>query len=86
MQEQGFPSFALGSWFGFFAPAATPDAIVNKIAADIDQVIKGPAVRAKLLQIGAEPVGGTPREFSNYVKAENKKWSVAIKEMGITLK
>lgn len=86
MQEQGFPGFALGAWFGFFAPAATPDAIVAKIATDIDDVIKQPAVRAKLLQIGAEPVGGTPQEFGDYVKAENKKWSAAIKEMGITLK
>ena len=85
MQEQGFPDFALGSWFGFFAPVGTPDAIVNKVSLDINEVIDNPAVRKKLLQQGAEPDGNTPEQFSAFVKAENKRWSAVVKEMGISL-
>ncbi|GAB2891992.1 tripartite tricarboxylate transporter substrate binding protein [Paralcaligenes sp. KSB-10] len=85
MQEQGFPKFALGSWFGYFAPAATPDSIVKKISLDINSVIKEPTVRKQLLQQGAEPVGGTPEEFGEFVRSENKKWSAVVKEMGISL-
>lgn len=85
MQEQGYPDFNLGSWFGFFAPAGTPEDIINKIGVDINSVIQEPQVRAKLLQVGAEPMGGTPKDFSDFVKSENKKWSAVIKEMGISL-
>src|SRR5690606_7333392 len=57
--ESGLPEFALGSWFGYFAPKGTPDAIVQKINADINKVLQNPNIKQRLTNEGAAPVGGT---------------------------
>lgn len=85
MKESGYPDFALGAWFGFFAPKGTPDAITNKISADIDELIHQPAIKEKLLAEGAEPIGGTPAEFGAFVANESSKWGGLVKELKISL-
>lgn len=85
MKESGYPSFALGSWFGFFAPKGTPEAIVQKISKDIDSLIKEPGVKQKLLAVGADPIGGTPKEFGAFVGEQAAKWGPMVKEMNIVL-
>jgi tripartite-type tricarboxylate transporter receptor subunit TctC len=85
MKEAGYPDFALGAWFGFFAPKDTPVAIVNKVSHDIDSLIHEPGVKAKLLNEGAEPIGGTPAEFKAFVDKETGKWSELVKSMNISL-
>jgi tripartite-type tricarboxylate transporter receptor subunit TctC len=85
MKEAGYPDFALGAWFGFFAPKDTPVDIVNKISRDIDSLIHEPGVKAELLNEGAEPIGGTPAEFKTFVDKETGKWSELVKSMNISL-
>lgn len=85
MKEAGYPDFALGAWFGFFAPKGTPDAIVNKISRDIDSLIHEPGVKAKLMNEGAEPIGGTPAEFKAFTDKETEKWGKLVKSMNISL-
>ncbi len=86
MQEAGYKDFAMGSWFGYFAPAKTPDDIIEKLNKDINTVLQNPTVKAKLSNEGAEPVGGTAEEFTKFVKDENEKWKSFTAEMGISAK
>ncbi|MCC2595576.1 tripartite tricarboxylate transporter substrate binding protein [Pusillimonas sp. MFBS29] len=83
--EAGLPEFALGSWFGYFAPKGTPDHIVQKINADINTVLQDPNIKQRLTNEGAVPVGGTAEEFAAYVASETKKWNAVVTEVGIKL-
>lgn len=77
------PGFDVSSWFALFAPAKTPQAIIDKIQADTKAGLADPALRAKMDQLAAEPVGGTPAELAGFLQAEMKKWGDLIKEIGI---
>jgi tripartite-type tricarboxylate transporter receptor subunit TctC len=75
--------FDLEAWFGVWAPAGTPADILKKLNADIVAVLADPEFRAKLAADGSEVVtGGTPDEFSGYVKSETAKWARVVKESG----
>lgn len=73
------------SWYGVFAPAGTPDAIVQRVSAEINTMLKDEGVRARLKTLGATPVNGTPREFAAYVDSEVKRWGEVIRPMNIIL-
>lgn len=77
------PGFDVSSWFALFAPAKTPQAIIDKIQADTKAGLVDPALRAKMDQLAAEPVGGTPAELAAFLQGEMTKWGGLIKEIGI---
>ena len=81
--EQGYPDLDSNVWFGLFAPARTPRAILTKINRDAVTAMKTPEARATMLALGAEPVPTTPEEFGAYVKSEITKWTKVIKDAGI---
>jgi tripartite-type tricarboxylate transporter receptor subunit TctC len=81
--EQGFPDLDSNVWFGLFAPAKTPRAIITKINRDAVAAMKTPEARATMLALGAEPVPTTPEEFGAYVNSEITKWTKVIKDAGI---
>lgn len=83
--EQGFPGFQATAWYAFFAPAGTPSDIVHRIASDTTKVLQLPDVREKLSALGADPVGGTPEEFAQRLRAENARWGDAIRKSGVKL-
>lgn len=83
--ESGLPEFALGSWFGYFAPKGTPQAIVDKINADINTVLASPSIKQRLTNEGASPVGGSVAKFAEHVAAETKKWNAVVTELNIVL-
>jgi tripartite-type tricarboxylate transporter receptor subunit TctC len=83
--ESGYPNFALGSWFGYFAPKDTPDAIVNKINKDVNTVLNDPDIRTKLSQQGAEPIGGSADSFTKFVHTETIKWKKVVDDLGLSL-
>lgn len=84
--ESGVPGYEAINWFGLLAPAGVDRAIVEKINAEFNRILKLPEVRARLTQVGADPVGGTPDEFARYIRADTAKWTQVMKEAGITLK
>jgi tripartite-type tricarboxylate transporter receptor subunit TctC len=81
--EAGFAGLDASVWFGMFAPAKTPRAIVTKINRDVVAALRLPEAKAMLLAQGAEAVPTTPEEFDAFLKKEIAKWSKVIKEAGI---
>lgn len=78
-----FPGFNVQSIFGVVVPSATPRDIVNKLNAGFLQVLKMPEVRAKLAELGMEPVGNSPEEFDAFIRDEIPKWEKVVKAAGI---
>jgi tripartite-type tricarboxylate transporter receptor subunit TctC len=81
--EAGIPGYVVDSWNGLFAPAGTPPEIVNRISAAVQQGFRDPALRKRMEDIGATPVGGTPEQFRVLVQSETQKWSNFVKSTGI---
>jgi tripartite-type tricarboxylate transporter receptor subunit TctC len=83
--EAGLPGYEALSWFGVLAPAGTPDAIVAKLQEEIAAALADPAMRERLAELGAVPVGDTPAEFADFISAETAKWAKVVQEAGIKL-
>ena len=83
--ESGFPGFEALAWNGLFTPAGTPVALVERINADVNAVLKDPGVREALLKQGLIVGGGTPAEFKAFIESESKRWGAIIKKVGITI-
>ena len=80
---ESLPGYEAVGWFGLLAPAATPRAMVAKISGDVNRALAEPEVRNKLLELGADPAGGTPGEFARFIRADQAKWSQLMREKGI---
>lgn len=80
--EAGYPGFSMSTWYGVWAPAATPAAVVQRISSEIAAIVRLPEVRAQFEKLGAEPVGNTPAEFTAFTKAELVKWAGIVKQSG----
>jgi tripartite-type tricarboxylate transporter receptor subunit TctC len=78
----GFPGFEAGSWFGFFAPKGTPQTVIDQINRAVNEVIKVPTVEQQMIAQGADPVGGTPEQFGQFVQREYEKWKLIVQESG----
>jgi len=79
--EAGVPGFDAVTWFGLFAPQATPPEIVARINADVQRVLADAAFQAKFLAPNFfEPIKGSPKEFADFIKTEQAKWSKVIKD------
>ena len=82
--ERGFPGFEAGSWFGFFAPKGAPPEVVSTLNKAVNEIIAVPAMEAQLIKEGADPVGGTPEQFAQFVQREYEKWKIVVRESGAT--
>jgi tripartite-type tricarboxylate transporter receptor subunit TctC len=81
--EAGLPGYEVTGWSGLLAPAGTPPAIVERIAAAIRKGFQDPAVRKRWENIGAEPGGNSPAEFRAMIQSDMQKWSEFVKRTGI---
>lgn len=80
--ESGYAGFAISTWYGVWAPAATPPAVVQRLSREIAAIVRLPEVREQFAGLGADPVGNTPTEFAGFVKAELTKWAGIVKRSG----
>jgi len=85
ISESGIKGFEANTWFGYVAPAGTPQNIINELNKNINQVLKQPDVRARLMNEGGEVLGGTPEQFSNLLAKDIAHWGKIIKASGIKL-
>jgi len=83
IQEAGLPGYSFDVWYGLFAPAKTPRAIVLKINADTSGFLKAPETRKQFAKANVEPLGGSVGEFGNYMNQEMARWAKVISEAGI---
>jgi tripartite-type tricarboxylate transporter receptor subunit TctC len=82
--ESGMPGFEAGSWFGLFAPAGTPPAIVDLLNAQMQRILSEPRFRATALEPQfLEPMAGSPQEFAAFVKTDAKKWLRVIQAANV---
>jgi tripartite-type tricarboxylate transporter receptor subunit TctC len=82
--EMGYPNFFSQSWVGFFAPAKTPDAVVQKLNAEINVVMKDPDSLDKLAKAGFEPVVKSVAEAEAYFKGEVDRWGRMVRSIGFS--
>jgi tripartite-type tricarboxylate transporter receptor subunit TctC len=83
--ESGLPDYSSLGWFGLFAPAQTPHAVVAKISSDVKQVLLRPESRKRLANVGAEPEPDTPEVFGAFVNDDVRKWLELVRATGIKL-
>ena len=83
LAEQGAPGFESGTWQGVLVPKGTPDAVVQKLNAELVRAIRDPEVRARLAGQGAEVVTMTPAEQDGFFAQERKRWAQVVTQAGI---
>jgi tripartite-type tricarboxylate transporter receptor subunit TctC len=81
--EQGHPGFDIGLWFGVWAPAATPAAVVQKINADINKAMQDPDVKASYARAGIRAQPQSPEAFAGFVRGEIAKYTKIAKDAKI---
>jgi tripartite-type tricarboxylate transporter receptor subunit TctC len=81
--EQGVANVEVNAWYGVFAPAATPAAVVQRINQEINAVIRLPDVRERFLGAGIEPLGGTAQVLADFMKADTQRYGQLARELGI---
>ena len=82
LAQAGVPGYDANAWFGVFAPAGTPDAVIARLQSEISKIVKIPEIRDRFLALGAEPVGSTPEQFAAFYRAEVLKWAKVVKDSG----
>ena len=85
LADAGLPGYDVSSWFGLFAPANTPKAVIERVQQETAKVLRQADIRERFAREGAEPVGNTPAEFDAYVRAEYAKYARVVKEAGVRL-
>jgi tripartite-type tricarboxylate transporter receptor subunit TctC len=82
VNEQGFSGFDDLTWVGIFAPAGTPQDLVNRINSEVSRALAAPEVRERLAQLGLEWRANTSGQFAAFLRDEVEKWAQAVKESG----
>jgi tripartite-type tricarboxylate transporter receptor subunit TctC len=81
--EGGLPGMEAGSWYGVFAPAGTPRAVIAELYSEIVHILKLPDVQQRLVTEGADPIGNTPEQFTAQLEDDIAKWGKVARESGI---
>ena len=82
LAEQGLPGFEAVSWFSLMAPANLPPAIQKRLNQLTRQTLENPEVKNRLMAGGLEPAPGSPKELSQLIAAESRKWSRVVQQSG----
>ena len=81
--ESGYPAYEVSTWFGYLAPAGTPNEIVSRLNAEIGAALKHAEVDKKLVNLGAELDVGSPQAFRTFLEADMARWARVIRQAGI---
>ena len=79
------PGFESAAWFAIVAPPKTPQAVVDKINADVNEALRQGDIVQRLTQLSAEPIGGTPQATAAYMREEIERWHKVIKAANVKL-
>jgi tripartite-type tricarboxylate transporter receptor subunit TctC len=82
MAESGLPGYELASWQAVFAPAGTPQPIVDRLAAEIGRILKSPDIQKRFAELGLDASGMSPTELAAYVKNDVPRLGKVVRESG----
>jgi tripartite-type tricarboxylate transporter receptor subunit TctC len=82
LDEAGMTGYDAGVWIGLLAPAGTPEPIIEKLSAAANEALSAEAVRTALRAQGTDAVGGTPKEFADFIRADIAKWTAVLAAPG----
>lgn len=77
------PGYELNGWYGVLTPPGTPRPIIARLNQEFTKIVNEPAVRERMLAVGAEPTPTTPEAFGVFLKRETERWTKLLKEAGI---
>jgi tripartite-type tricarboxylate transporter receptor subunit TctC len=80
--EQGYKEFVMGNWTGIVAPAGVPKPVIAKLSGEITRIIRSPEISKRLVEMGVDPLGGTPGEFGTRIKSEIARFGKAVRDSG----
>lgn len=83
LDESGLKGFSVTAWVPMMAPKGTPKAVVDKLNAEINKILKDPEFRDQITKIGIDPLGGTPEELGKYLAAEIPIWKQRAADAGL---
>jgi tripartite-type tricarboxylate transporter receptor subunit TctC len=83
--EQGYSGMEAGLWYGMLAPKGTPQAVIRRLNAAINEALKQPEVRQRFAASSVEIIGGTPKEFGAYIAAEIRRWGEVARAANIRI-
>ena len=81
--EKGYPQLTATEWLGLLAPAGTPELVIQKLNAAVNQAMQTPAARASLRKLSVEAKAVTPQEFKVFMTAETQKWAQVVTQAHI---
>ncbi len=85
LAESGYPGFDLNEWYGLFAPARTPRAVVERINTEVRRIMASPAMVKRLAEIGAESPAMDTARFADFVTGETARWGEVVRKVGVKL-
>jgi tripartite-type tricarboxylate transporter receptor subunit TctC len=83
VSEAGLPGYSATTWYGLYAPKGTPVEIVDKLSREINELLKVPAIRERMIAQGFEPAGDSPAQFASFIHGEIVKWGKVVKAAGM---
>ncbi len=83
--EQGIAGFESGTWQGMLVPAGTPQAVVDRLSAELIRIIQSPEIKSRLASQGAEVATMTPAEFAPFFERERTKWAKVVADGNVKL-
>lgn len=85
VDASGLPGFEVTAWFGLFAPARTPPAVISRLHEASSRILATPELRQRLAQHGVMPGGGTPQDLREHLAADMAKWRRIVQVAGIRI-
>jgi tripartite-type tricarboxylate transporter receptor subunit TctC len=76
--ESGVTGFAANAWYGLFAPARTPEPVIASLQSEVSGILQQPAVRKRMTELGATPIGSKPADFRKFQLSEMKRWKEVV--------
>lgn len=83
VSEAGVSGYEVTVWFGIVGPAEMPPAIVRKLNTELNAILKMDDVKRRFEDQAVEPIGGTPSQFADHIRAEIEKWAKVVKDANI---
>jgi len=85
LDEAGLKGFNIGTWFGVLAPVATPKDVQARLSSEMVKIIKSPEFRQRMADIGADPIGDSPEQMAQTIKAETEKFGKLVKDANVVI-